>query len=156
MLAQRTDGVTPIPFHDWWISQGKFIDPDTEDVPWYDKREALCEAAYDAGQSSVRFAEAYVAHRTEPALAQPVPQSTLLRAAKWNRITWPCDRSDFLAWRPQEDGVGIEVLIYNYANRQLPSGDGLFYVADAPSLRAIGGNESEAQAIQAQEQRRKA
>ena len=35
----------------------KFIDPDTEDVPWFDKREALCEAAYEAGQSSVKFAE---------------------------------------------------------------------------------------------------
>jgi hypothetical protein len=37
--------------------------------------------------------------------------------------------------------VGIEVLIYNYANRQLPSGDGLFYVADASSLMAIGRDE---------------
>jgi hypothetical protein len=73
--------------------------------------------------------------------AQAVPQSALLREAKWNRITWPCDRSDFLAWRPREDGVGIEVLIYNYANRQLPSGDGLFYVADASSLMAIGRDE---------------
>jgi len=66
----------------------------------------------------------------------------LIRKAAWNRITWNCDRSDFLAWRPREDGVGIEVLVYNYAFLQLPSGDGLFYVADAPSLEAIGGGMS--------------
>ena len=65
-----TDAAEPIEFRDWWISQGKFIDPDTEDVPWFDKREALCEAAYEAGQSSVKFAEAYLAQRTpEPAPA---------------------------------------------------------------------------------------
>lgn len=63
----------------------------------------------------------------------------LIRKAAWNRITWPCDRSDFLAWRPCESGAGIEVLAYNYANLQIPSGDGLFYVVDAPSLETIGG-----------------
>ena len=49
----------PIPFEDWWASQGKFIDPDTEDVPWFDKRKGLAEAAYDAGQSSVKFGQFY-------------------------------------------------------------------------------------------------
>lgn len=65
LLASRTPdvekaaGAAPLPFSDWWTSQGKFIDPDTEDVPWFDKRKDLCEAAYDAGQSSVKFAQAY-------------------------------------------------------------------------------------------------
>jgi hypothetical protein len=63
----------------------------------------------------------------------------LKRAAKWNRITWACGRPEFLAWRPSKDGGGIEVLAYNYADIQLPSGDGLFYVENAPSLEAIGG-----------------
>lgn len=62
----------------------------------------------------------------------------LTRAAAWNRIDWPC-RSDFLAWRPGANGVGIEVLVYNYALMQLPSGDGLFDIEMAPSLEFIGG-----------------
>jgi hypothetical protein len=71
-------------------------------------------------------------------------KETLWRAAKWNRITWLCDRSDFLAWRPCENGGGIEVLAYNYALLQIPSGDGLFSVEIAPSLEAIGGKSDEA------------
>ena len=63
----------------------------------------------------------------------------LFRKAAWHRITWPYDRPNFLAWRPREDGIGIEVLVYNYADLQIPSGDGLFWVEDAPSLEAIGG-----------------
>ena len=58
---------TPIPFEDWWASQGRCIDPDTEDVPWFDKRKGLAEAAYDAGQSSVKFAQFY--SHTKPASA---------------------------------------------------------------------------------------
>ena len=68
----------------------------------------------------------------------------LWRAAKWNRITWPCDRSDFLAWRPCESDGGIEVLAYNYALLQIPSGDGLFSVEIAPSLEAIGKSDEAA------------
>jgi hypothetical protein len=47
--AQRfKDSPKALSFHDWWTSQGRFIDPDTEDVPWFDKREALAEYAWDA------------------------------------------------------------------------------------------------------------
>ena len=73
---------------------------------------------------------------------QPAPDQwdcVLNRAAQWHRITWPCDRADFLAWRPRESGEGIEVLAYNYAMLQTPSGGWLFSVGDAPSLEAIGG-----------------
>ena len=68
----------------------------------------------------------------------------LWRKSAWNRITWPCDRTDFLAWRPSENGAGIEVLAYNYATLQIPSGCGLFYILDAPSLEAIGMPHSDA------------
>ena len=33
----------------WWSSDGRMIDPDTGDVPWYDKREGLAAAAFIAG-----------------------------------------------------------------------------------------------------------
>ncbi|MDR3392459.1 MAG: hypothetical protein P4L77_12080 [Sulfuriferula sp.] len=69
-LSKRREAaqpVAPISFRDWWNSQGRMIDPDTEDVPWFDKREALCEAAYDAGKSSVKFAGAYSAQPVAPA-----------------------------------------------------------------------------------------
>ena len=59
--------------------------------------------------------------RTSEQPAPAAPNDPLNRAARWNRITWDCDRSDFLAWRPRESGEGIEVLTYNYAMRQLPS-----------------------------------
>ncbi len=86
-------------------------------------------------------------HMPEPAALRaesPQPDAwneALWRKAAWNRITWPCDRTDFLAWRLREGGEGIEVLAYNYATLQIPSGHGLFYILDAPSLEAIGGPE---------------
>ena len=36
-------------FDKWWQEEGKMIDPDTEDVPWFDKRQALAELAFKAG-----------------------------------------------------------------------------------------------------------
>jgi hypothetical protein len=36
-------------FDKWWQEQGRSLDPDTEDVPWYDKREALAHIAFDEG-----------------------------------------------------------------------------------------------------------
>jgi len=63
----------------------------------------------------------------------------LWRQAAWHRITWACNRPDVLAWRPHVDGIGIEVLVYNYALLQIPSGHGLFLVEYAPSQEAIGG-----------------
>jgi hypothetical protein len=36
-------------FEKWWQEQGRGLDPDTEDVPWYDKREALAHLAFDEG-----------------------------------------------------------------------------------------------------------
>ena len=33
----------------WWQVEGRLIDPDTEDVPWYDKRGELAQIAYIAG-----------------------------------------------------------------------------------------------------------
>lgn len=39
------------PFEKWWQTEGQFIDPDTDDVPWEDKRRALAEAAFDAAMA---------------------------------------------------------------------------------------------------------
>lgn len=36
-------------FEDWWSRDGKFIDPDTSDVPWFDKRKGLAAQAFEAG-----------------------------------------------------------------------------------------------------------
>lgn len=74
----------------------------------------------------------------DESLTDPAQQPALWRQAAWHRITWGCDRSDFLAWRPCESGAGIEVLAYNYATLQVPSGNGLFILFSAPSLKAIG------------------
>jgi hypothetical protein len=37
-------------FDDWWQADGKFFDPDTDDVPWFDKRKELAEYAYQRGR----------------------------------------------------------------------------------------------------------
>lgn len=36
-------------FEKWWQEQGRMLDPDTEDVPWFDKRESLAHLAFDEG-----------------------------------------------------------------------------------------------------------
>ena len=33
-------------FDQWWEREGRFFDPDTDDVPWFDKRKALAEKAF--------------------------------------------------------------------------------------------------------------
>lgn len=50
-------------FIEWWERVGRFIDPDTSDVPWFDKRRDLCEIAWDAAmaQSSNYVADDAVA-----------------------------------------------------------------------------------------------
>lgn len=36
-------------FDKYWNEDGKGYDPDTEDVPWFDKRKFLAEHAFEAG-----------------------------------------------------------------------------------------------------------
>lgn len=36
-------------FEKWWAEEGRSLDPDTEDVPWFDKRKGLAESAFEAG-----------------------------------------------------------------------------------------------------------
>lgn len=38
-------------FASWWHRTGKTLDPDTEDVSWYDKRKGLAEAAFVAAMA---------------------------------------------------------------------------------------------------------
>jgi hypothetical protein len=46
-------------FSQWWNEDGRYLDPDTDDVPWYDKREALAQYAFNA---AVDAAKARTAH----------------------------------------------------------------------------------------------
>lgn len=34
---------------EWWRSDGLYIDPDTDDVDWFDKRKELALIAFEAG-----------------------------------------------------------------------------------------------------------
>jgi hypothetical protein len=36
-------------FEKWWAEDGRMYDPDTEDVPWFDKRKELAELAFTKG-----------------------------------------------------------------------------------------------------------
>lgn len=37
-------------FNDWWSTDGQYLDPDTSDVPWFDKRRGLAEYAFRAAR----------------------------------------------------------------------------------------------------------
>ena|ERR1700686_2096837 len=41
-------------FRNWWETVGKFYDPDTEDVSWFDKRKALAEQAFEYAKAVSR------------------------------------------------------------------------------------------------------
>ena len=41
-------------FDQWWQRDGKFYDPDTDDVPWFDKRKELAERAFEAAKAQSR------------------------------------------------------------------------------------------------------
>ncbi len=41
-------------FEDWWTRDGRFIDPDTSDVPWFDKRKGLAARAFIAALAMSR------------------------------------------------------------------------------------------------------
>lgn len=38
-------------FAEWWSRDGRFIDPDTDDVPWFDKRKGIAAAAFHAAMA---------------------------------------------------------------------------------------------------------
>lgn len=38
-------------FDEWWFREGQFLDPDTDDVPWFDKREGLARLAFEAAMA---------------------------------------------------------------------------------------------------------
>ena len=39
---------------EWWKSDGVYIDPDTEDVDWFDKRRELAQIAFIAGYKNAQ------------------------------------------------------------------------------------------------------
>lgn len=44
-----------VTFEGWWQDDGRFYDPDTADVPWFDKRKGLAEYAYVAGLRKAKY-----------------------------------------------------------------------------------------------------
>ena len=79
-------------FDTWWRDEGRFIDPDTSDVPWFDKREELAHCAFDAAASGLEAAEAIVDalpkcwRLVDGELVQDCPVVPGMRV--W-RIKWP-------------------------------------------------------------------
>ena len=46
---RRKDGkLMLMTFNEWWEKDGRYIDPDTSDVDWYDKRKELAGIAFEA------------------------------------------------------------------------------------------------------------
>jgi hypothetical protein len=41
-------------FDAWWNAEGQYLDPDTDDVPWFDKRKDLCALAWSALEAAAR------------------------------------------------------------------------------------------------------
>ena len=38
----------------WWSGEGRYIDPDTDEVDWFDKRCELAQIAYIAGYKAAK------------------------------------------------------------------------------------------------------
>lgn len=51
-------------FDNWWEVDGRFFDPDTDDVPWFDKRKFLAEYAFNRAK---QFIKQTAARQTEHA-----------------------------------------------------------------------------------------
>jgi hypothetical protein len=48
-MTNKSDAASstqPETFDDWWQRDGRYFDPDTDDVPWFDKRKELAEYAW--------------------------------------------------------------------------------------------------------------
>ena len=52
MNEQKTIAAAPASFDEWWRADGAYIDPDTSDVPWFDKRQELARLAFEAGRAA--------------------------------------------------------------------------------------------------------
>ena len=48
-LTPPRQNMTDKTFEKWWEDDGRMYDPDTEDVPWFDKRKELAELAFAKG-----------------------------------------------------------------------------------------------------------
>lgn len=87
-----------ITFDEWWENEGKYLDPDTEDVSWFDKRKELAQMAFGAGRAGsgnyvadhdtypkeVRFANGRVVQAAENRngpylIVNPLPERELER-----------------------------------------------------------------------------
>lgn len=48
LSEKKRDDAIERAFTNWWNSDGRFIDPDTSDVDWFDKRKELAGIAFMA------------------------------------------------------------------------------------------------------------
>lgn len=52
-------------FAKWWRDEGRMYDPDTDDVPWFDKRKFLAEIAFTKGvDTGVARSQKHTRNRT--------------------------------------------------------------------------------------------
>ena len=49
-------------FEEWWAKDGRYIDPDTEDVPWVNKPKELAAAAFMAGLGKDKILYGCIVH----------------------------------------------------------------------------------------------
>ncbi len=96
-------------FTKWWRRDGIMFDPDTEDVPWFDKREGLAEYAWDA---AMRQSEEMRGQLRRIIEADSNRDSRLRGQTAWHPFVNP-ERPDWLAWRECDEGR--EILAYNNA-----------------------------------------
>jgi hypothetical protein len=96
-------------FAKWWQEEGRMLDPDTEDVPWFDKREALAELAWNA---AMRASEEMRGQLSRIIEVDSNRDARLRGSSAWHPMV-DHDRRDWLAWR-EVDG-GREILAYNNA-----------------------------------------
>jgi hypothetical protein len=47
--AECGSGRAALLFEQWWDEDGRYLDPDTADVSWFDKRKELAGLAFVAG-----------------------------------------------------------------------------------------------------------
>lgn len=92
-------------FEDWWNKNGKYYDPDTSDISWFDKRKDLAAYAFDAGILTSR-------QTALPVVLPPPPEGSL-------EI---CRRCGFV--KDLHEGVSISSVVPPICSQFLPQNKG--------------------------------
>ena len=79
-------------FEKWWQEEGRWLDPDTSDVPWFDKRQGLAEMAFEAGiKCGMARAGNYTANtEIDPTVVEFANGRTVSIGALWCSDRPPC------------------------------------------------------------------